>query len=116
MSTDNNQKKIASVSNILRNIPKNISNEIFENIVKTNQFRIERIISSGQKSPSDFWYDQDWNEWVLMIQGRAVLEFDDKEKNIELNQNDYILIPAHKKHRVKWTDPTQETIWLAIHF
>jgi cupin 2 domain-containing protein len=28
----------------------------------------------------------------------------------------YVHIPAHRKHRVEWTDPNQPTIWLAVHY
>jgi len=28
----------------------------------------------------------------------------------------YVHIPAHCKHRVEWTDPDVETIWLAMYY
>jgi len=26
-----------------------------------------------------------------------------------------VVIPARCRHRVEWTDPDQETVWLALH-
>jgi len=116
MSADIKNEEILERGNILQNIPDELQREIFEDMFKTDQLRVERIVSTGQISPPDFWYDQDWNEWALVLQGGAVLEFSDEENHVELNKGDYVFIPAHKKHRVKWTDPEQKTIWLAIHF
>jgi cupin 2 domain-containing protein len=76
---------------------------------------IEKIISKGQKSPNSDWYDQKKNEWVMILRGKAVLSFED-QTSVQLNEGDFINIPAHKKHRVTWTDPDNETIWLAIHY
>jgi len=33
-----------------------------------------------------------------------------------LEPGDYIHLPAHLKHRVEWTDPTTETVWLALYY
>ena len=77
--------------------------------------RIERIISTGQKSPESGWYDQDDNEWVMVLKGAARLSFDDRT-SVHLREGDFINIPAHKRHRVDWTDPDKETIWLAVHY
>ena len=101
-------------SSIFSSIPKSLSREIIENIIQYNNLRIERIISQGQASPKDFWYDQDENEWVLILQGSARLQFADKF--VTLQEGDYINIPARKKHRVDWTDPDKKTIWLAIFY
>ncbi|MDX2244117.1 MAG: cupin domain-containing protein [Leptolyngbyaceae cyanobacterium bins.302] len=77
--------------------------------------KIERIVSRGHTSPETGWYDQEQNEWVIVLQGEAVLSFEHEEP-LCLKVGDYINIPAHSKHRVDWTDPNQETIWLAIHY
>ncbi len=100
--------------NIFQNIPIDLSNEIFEDIFLSPNLKIERIVSDGHSSPNDFWYDQDQNEWVIVLQGSAELEFEDK--TISLVVGDYELIPSHKKHRVASTSSIQPTIWLAIHF
>lgn len=88
--------------------------EVFETIVDNASVRIERIVSQGHKSPDDFWYNQAQNEWVLVIQGSAKIQFE--EKVISLNKGDYLNIPAHVRHRVLKTDSNELTIWLAIFY
>ena len=89
--------------------------EFFELLIKNDTVTIERIISKGQKSPESDWYDQEKNEWVMVLKGKAVLSFED-QTSVQLNEGDFINIPSHKKHRVSWTDPVNETIWLAVHY
>jgi cupin 2 domain-containing protein len=100
--------------NLLANIPQTISEEVFQTILLSEHLRIERIISKGQKSEKDFWYDQDQHEWIVVIKGAARLQFQDK--TLALKPGDYINIPAHEKHRVDWTTPDEETVWLAIFY
>jgi len=104
------------IKNFLVGIPLNIQKEVTERIISNANVRIERIISRGQSSPENFWYDQEENEWVILIKGRARLSFYDENKIVVLNEGDYLDIPAHKKHRVEWTDPDKETIWLAVFY
>ena len=101
--------------NIFSNIPHNSEKELFESLIKHDAVMIERIISQGQKSPASGWHDQEKNEWVLVLKGKAVLSFED-QSSIQLNEGDFINIPSHKKHKVAWTDPDNETIWLAVHY
>lgn len=103
------------MSNIFDTIPDDISAEIFDTLVDSENVTIERIISKGHSSPDSGWYDQDRNEWVIVLKGEAVLLFED-ESMTTLKSGDYINIPAHQKHKVHWTDPETETIWLAIHY
>jgi len=102
-------------SNILSQIPKNLQEEVFEDIINTKNLKIERIISKGHTTPKSQWYDQENSEWVIVLQGEAILSFEDKE-DVNLKSGDYINIPAHTKHKVSWTKPDVETIWLAIHY
>ncbi len=88
--------------------------EIFESIVDSENCKIERIISTGQSSAPDFWYEQDENEFVLLLSGSAVLEFEDHQ--VQLSKGDYLVIPAGIKHRVKNTDANEHTIWLAVFY
>lgn len=104
------------IENIFSNIADTISDEIFDNIIQTKNITIERIISRGHTSPKDFWYDQEKNEWVILLKGHARLKFLENYELVELKAGDYINIPAHCQHRVEWTDPHQETIWLAVHY
>ncbi len=100
--------------NLFSSIPKHLTTEFFQPILSSNEISIERIISKGHKSERDFWYDQDLNEWVLLVKGAARLEFTDK--TLDLKPGDYVNILAHEKHRVDWTTPDEETIWLAIFY
>ena len=103
------------MQNIFKNLPKELSSEVFEILASSETVKIERIISKGHTSPATGWYDQDQNEWVIVLKGEAVLTFE-RQSPIRLTPGSYLNIPAHQKHRVDWTDPTTETIWLAVHY
>ena len=75
---------------------------------------IEGIISRGAASPAGFWYDQQTDEFVLLVTGTAQLGFADGSTR-DLNPGDWAFLPAHCRHRVNWTDPASETLWLAVH-
>ena len=102
-------------SNLFDYIPEVIESEITDILTESSSLRIERIISQGQSSPVNFWYDQEENEWVILLRGRAVLEFEDGDF-IHLDEGDYVNIPAHKKHRVEWSAPYEENVWLAVFY
>ncbi len=101
--------------NILSGFTTNLSEEITELITTSENMRIERIISSGQSSPEGFWYDQDDNEFVLLLTGSVRIMFED-ESVIHLNPGDYLTILAHKKHRVEYTSEKEMSIWLAVFY
>ena len=101
--------------NIYSAIPANSGKETIEQLLKKNDIKIERIVSKGHKSPEAGWYDQEINEWVLVLKGKATLAFED-QTSIDLIEGSYVNIPPHTKHKVTWTDPDRETIWLAIHY
>jgi cupin 2 domain-containing protein len=88
--------------------------EKFEQIVSGKNIQIERIISTGQTTPSGQWYDQTTDEWVILLQGEAELSYVD-DSRIKLKAGDYLLIPAHTKHRVEYTSVEPACIWLAVH-
>ena len=104
------------IRNIFSGMQKQTSGEILETILQADQFKIERIISRGHATAEGEWYDQDKNEWVLVLKGNAGLLFEGDNETVVMKTGDYINIPAHQKHRVEWTDPEEETIWLAIHY
>ncbi len=104
------------IRNIFCDIQKQAIDEVFETIHQTQQFKIERIISHGHATTKGEWYDQDKNEWVLILKGNAGLRFEGNDETVVLKTGDYINICAHQKHRVEWTDPEEETIWLAVHY
>ncbi|MGV8059503.1 MAG: cupin domain-containing protein [Smithellaceae bacterium] len=101
---------------IFGDIPTLLQNELFEEILTGNSFRMERIISQGHASHEGFWYDENENEWVILLQGSAGLCFEGKEELIVLRPGDYVLIPRHCRHRIEWTDSEKKTVWLAVYY
>ncbi len=93
----------------------NLKDEVFEELITKESLKIERIISKGHITPKSKWYNQENDEWVILLKGKAILEFENSA-DIELDEGDYINIPKYTKHRVSWTIPNEETIWLAIHY
>ena len=102
--------------NLLASLPARLPAEQIITLVANDNLRIERIVSTGQASPPGFWYDQPWAEWVLVLAGAAGLVFEGEAEPRVLRPGDYLLIPAHRRHRVAWTDPEQPTVWLAVHY
>ena len=101
--------------NIFESIPEEISDEIFDLIIENDTVKIERIISQGHSSPESEWYDQESNEWVIVLRGEATILIENEgEKN--LVPGSYLNIPAHQRHKVIWTKENTETVWLAIHY
>ncbi|VAW55735.1 Uncharacterized conserved protein [hydrothermal vent metagenome] len=103
-----------SLDNIFAAIPENLNEEIIDVLQQNGQVKIERIVSTGQTSPEIGWYDQAQHEWVIVLKGEAIIAFENKETT--LKKGGYINIPAHTKHRVSWTHPQVDTVWLAIHY
>jgi cupin 2 domain-containing protein len=84
-------------------------------ILSQSGLRIERIVSTGQASPPGFWYDQAWDEWVILLKGAARLRFENESDARPLGPGDFAFIPAHSRHRVDWTALDEPTVWLAVH-
>ena|SRR3990167_5120851 len=103
------------MTNIYANLPQTLPEEVFQTLVTSQNVKIERIISKGHTTPPSEWYDQEQAEWVILLSGKAKLQYENDMSIIVLNPGDYVFIPPHVKHRVEWTDPDVESIWLAIH-
>jgi cupin 2 domain-containing protein len=103
------------MSNLFQHLPPDLTSEVFESLATSKTVNIERIVSLGHQTPANEWYDQPQCEWVIVLQGEAVLVFEQGE-SIRLSPGDYVNIQPHQKHRVAWTDPHQPTIWLAVHY
>ncbi|QTL37718.1 cupin domain-containing protein [Pseudoalteromonas viridis] len=103
------------MNNLFSDIPVDLSDEVFQTLLSHEQLKIERIVSKGHTSPPQGWYDQDEHEWVLVLQGAGELTFEDGRVE-RLSAGDHLNIPAHCKHKVSWTAPEQETVWLAIFY
>lgn len=102
--------------NVFDQIPTELTEELTETLLNPAAFRLERIISRGHQSPEGFWYQQEQNEWVLLLQGEAQLTFADGREPQQLRAGDYLLIPANLRHRVTHTSSTPEAIWLCLFF
>lgn len=91
--------------------------EQFDTLLARPGMRVERIVSTGQASPTGFWYDQPQQEWVVLLTGSAGLAFaDTPDQTLVLRPGDAVTIAAHRRHRVEWTAPGETTVWLAIHY
>ncbi|MCA9498274.1 MAG: cupin domain-containing protein [Nitrospirales bacterium] len=99
--------------NLFANIPEHFDHEFTSEVLRNRSVRIERIVSRGQASPPDFWYDQAEHECVVVLAGKARLKID-RQPEIMVGPGDILYLAAHTKHRVEWTDPQQDTIWLAV--
>ncbi len=102
--------------NVFRDIPSPLSEEWVEVLASRGAVRIERIVSRGHASPSGFWYDQDENEWLMLLAGSAGIAFEGQSEPVSLCPGDCLEIPAHARHRVAWTERDRETIWLAVFY
>ena len=102
--------------NVFEALPANLPEEVTQTLLTHEGIRIERIVSSGQASPEGFWYDQPEHEWVLLLKGAAGLEIEGEGAVRPLKTGDFLLLPAHQKHRVAWTDADTETVWLTVFF
>lgn len=103
-------------TNIYAHIPRALEAELLETICRSDSFRLERIVSKGHATPPGEWYDQDWDEWVILLRGRARLRLEGEGALIELAPGDHLHLPAHLRHRVEWTAPGENTVWLALHY
>jgi cupin 2 domain-containing protein len=100
--------------NIFEQIIVDKKEEIFFEIFKNKTIKIEKIVSNGQKSPENFWYEQDKSEFILLLEGFAILEFENRE--VELKKGDCLNIEAYQKHKVKFTSLDEPTIWFAVFY
>ena len=89
--------------------------EKFEDLFNNNNLRIERIVSEGHITDENTWLQELKNEWVLLLQGNAIIIFENGDK-FELKTGNYLFIPSNMKHRVTYTSVNPKCIWLAIHF
>ncbi len=104
------------LKNLYHDLPVRGADEAFEPLVEQAGLLVERIVSQGHVTAADAWYDQERPEWVLLLQGEATLRFADAHAPLQLVPGDYILIPAHCRHRVEATSSTPPCVWLAIHY
>jgi cupin 2 domain-containing protein len=101
--------------NLFGKLPGPTPDEVIETLWALPGLTVERIVSHGQATPAGSWYDQDADEWVVLLTGAARLRIEGRDELLEMRPGDYVLLPAHLRHRVEWTDPDRDSVWLAVH-
>jgi cupin 2 domain-containing protein len=101
------------VTNLFDDIPRELPSERVDVLLETPTVRLERIVSTGHATPPGEWYDQDRDEWVVVLRGRARLRIEGENADRALGVGDHLLLRAHVRHRVEWTETP--TVWLALH-
>jgi cupin 2 domain-containing protein len=104
------------VANLFNDLPAALPAERIDVLVSAPGLRVERIVSTGHVTPPGDWYDQDTDEWVVVLRGRARLRIDGEADVRDLHPGDHVLVGAHVRHRVEWTDDAAPTVWLAVHY
>jgi cupin 2 domain-containing protein len=104
------------MANLFKDIPTKLNDELIDILFEGKGVKVERIVSMGHASLPGFWYDQDMSEFVILLKGGAGLLIEGQEQVIVMHPGDYFNIPAHKKHRVEWTNPDEQTVWLAMFY
>ena len=83
--------------------------EAITELLQHKNVTIKRVVSNRLDKGS--WYDQDEDEWLILVEGAAILFIDDEEKT--LKAGDTLFIPAHELHRVIST--SDNALWLTVH-
>jgi cupin 2 domain-containing protein len=107
---------LPGIFRLFGDLPRDLPEELVETILRSGAVRIERIVSRGHRTAPGSWYDQEIAEFVALLKGSAGLMFEGCEQELVLQPGDCIDIPAHARHRVTWTDPNEDTVWLAVHY
>lgn len=103
------------VANLFAAIPADLPEELIEVLHESRAARIERIVSRGHASPAGFWYDQERDEFIVLLSGSAEIHFRDPPERVAMVPGDHLLIPANRRHRVAATAPDRDSVWLAVH-
>jgi cupin 2 domain-containing protein len=102
-------------SNLFDDLPERLPSERIDVLLTAPGIRVERIVSTGHVTPPGEWYDQDADEWVVLLRGRARLRIEGEPDVRDLRPGDHLRLRAHVRHRVEWTDDAAPTVWLAVH-
>ena len=102
--------------NLFSDIPADLPAELQHCLCTGKNIRIERIISRGQCSEPDFWYDQEEYEFVVLLSGEAGVRFEEEPHERHLRPGDWLVIPPHCRHQVAWTATGVTSIWLAVFY
>ena len=102
--------------NLFDDLPARLPAERVDVLLEAPAVRVERIVSTGHVTPPGEWFDQDNDEWVVVLRGRARVRVETDPEAHDLYPGDHLLLPAHVRHRVEWTDDAGPTVWLAVHY
>jgi cupin 2 domain-containing protein len=102
--------------NLFTDVEGRLAAERIDVLVEVGAVRLERIVSTGHATPPGEWYDQDRDEWVVVLRGSAGLRFEGEPGERVMHAGDHLVIPAHRRHRVEWTDSREPTVWLAVRY
>ena len=116
MDNNDRNRQPVEIGNLFVGVPARLDAERFDTLVETEGLRFERIVSTGQTTPDGEWFDQDRDEWVVLLSGGAELQFEGEAAPRRLAPGDWVRIPARVRHRVTRTDPDRPTVWLALHY
>ena len=89
-----------------------IADELTTVLTNNANVRIERIVSTGQVTG---WLDQEEEEFVALLDGRAVIDFEDG-KAVTLEKGDTLTIKPHERHRVSYTSSSPPCVWLCVFY
>ncbi len=103
---------LPEVHNLLVTGSKDNEIEVITALFSMKEARLEWIVSYGQSSDEGFWYEQDQDEWVMLLKGNAVLRFEG-DCDLSLQAGDCLTLPAGLKHRVH--SVSDDAIWLGLH-
>ena len=85
--------------------------EYLASFLSGERVRVERIVSWNHATPAGEWYDQDEDEWCVVLEGSARLALDDG-REIALERGMSAFLPRHLRHRVQAT--SAPCVWLAV--
>lgn len=97
--------------NIFDDVELPLGAEVIQEFFKHKNIRLEKIVSNQSSSPDDFLYDQEEDEWLIVLQGSATLLVEDKK--VFLKSGDSYFLRKHQKHKVLETSAEGKTVWLA---
>ena len=83
--------------------------ETFDTLLTYKNIEIIRIVSSDQLESKEYCQEED--EWVVVLEGSALLRIKEEEKKV--GKGEWLFIPAHSRHSVIKTE--KGTLWLAVH-
>jgi cupin 2 domain-containing protein len=116
LATDDSKPGGLATGNLFADLPTDtLAEECFEALLARPGVRLERIVSTGQATPEGDWYDQESDEWVVLLRGTADLLIEGEASARMLEPGDWVYLPARCRHRVTRTDAHEPTIWLALH-